>query len=132
MIPEKQYNTDMAKVQEIIGVVKKQRGEMGRFTQLVVGEGSIRGQCGAIVNVADCFFGAQVWWSPDALGENGQKYPGHSVAVIPVGVRTGVVVDFTNTKEGPIVGDVADMDSGKEVREKLEEVYGSRGWRPRR
>jgi len=132
MILGKRYNTDMAKVQEIIRVVKKQRGELGRFARLIAGEGSIRGQCGAVVNVADCFPEAQVWWSPEALGVKEQKYPGHSVAVVPVGKHSGVVVDFTDIDNGPIVGSVANMNSRKDVKERLEEVYGSRGWRPRR
>ena len=114
----------MASAQEVIRFVKNKRGESCKYTQ------KLGGTCLTGTEVA-FQFGGQHWRSHEAISHPDQKYPQHTVAVIPIREESGVIVDFTNN-ENTIIGSIQDINNQGETSKAIEEATGFGGWEKQR
>lgn len=121
----------MPNPREILNFVRRVRGQMVRDQINILGPDytSILGRCESVGEVTDQF-GGNEWRSNIAVSTPGQKYPGHTIAVIPTRNSAGIIVDFTDTQK-TFLGSVPDMQNDSVVQKALEKVTGFGGWKKR-
>lgn len=118
----------VAEVKEVISYMKALRGEWGKHMRLwsVGGQGNILGLCENIADVTDRF-GGDVWRSNSAKAVEAQRYPGHSVGLIPLTSGSRLVVDFTRPGTG-IIGVLSKDVHDTETSSRLHQMTGANDW----
>lgn len=107
---------------DVVKKVKRDRGvEGGKLARLQL-DPRIEGDCGHNVSVAEGMEG-KGWFSPIALVDERQRYPGHMVGVVPLASGNLAVVDYS--KKDPMIGVI---NKGEDIAGELERITGYGGW----